>query len=74
MASDIRSLNELQISRILTIDSCPLPDTIRHNPQIINKYIKANDVPTENILIYFSECLDFIDECIKNNNNVLVHW
>lgn len=59
---------------ILTIDSCPLPDTIRNNIQINNKYIKANDVPKEDLLQHFEQCLEFIDDAISNKKNVLVHW
>lgn len=74
VASDIRKLSELQISHIVTIDSCPLPDSIRSNPAITNMYVQAADVPKEDILQYIEECVHFIEEAIAKKKNVLVHW
>lgn len=74
MASDIRKLSVLKINHILTVDSCPLPDSIRSNSQISNKYVQASDIPKEDLLQHLEECITWIDEAINKKNNVLVHW
>ncbi|XP_063708938.1 dual specificity protein phosphatase MPK-4 [Culicoides brevitarsis] len=73
VAMSLTTLNELKINHILTIDSCPLPDNIRYNPQITSKYIKVFDVHKEDMLQYFEECIEFIENVIKKRMNVLVH-
>lgn len=67
VAMSLSTLNELRISHILTIDSCPLPNSIRNNPQIINKYIKVNDVPKGKTVSY-SKC-KFTKFCISYMSN-----
>lgn len=38
-----------------------------------HKVINIDDQPTENIKKYFIEMIDFIDDNLKKNINVLVH-
>jgi len=72
-ASNTKTLDELQITHILSIDSVPLVTHITDNPKYTNKFIRAADVPKEDLLQRFDECLGFIEAAINGGGTVLVH-
>ncbi|XP_032666703.1 dual specificity protein phosphatase MPK-4-like [Odontomachus brunneus] len=73
-ATDIDWLKEVEITHILTVDSCPLPRKIQDRlPNLITKYIQVTDMPREDLLTYFEDSYEFIDRAIESNGRVLVH-
>lgn len=72
-ACDAKTLDSLKIKYILTVDSCPLPTTIKENPNLVCKYVQAVDSPREDLLQYFDECIKFIETAVSTHQNVLVH-
>lgn len=72
-ASDIKTLDTLGISHILTVDSCPLTLSVKDNPKLVCKYIQAVDSPKENLLDHFEECIEFIESAVRARKKVLVH-
>ncbi|XP_029651563.2 dual specificity protein phosphatase 12 [Octopus sinensis] len=67
---DEESMSDAKITHVLSLLDRPLP------PEIQNKYkckfIRVLDMPDENLLTYFPECLRFIDEA-RVNGAVIVH-
>lgn len=73
-ASSISTLKTYGITHILTIDSVPLLNNVSENPEFVTKYIRASDVPREDLLQRFEECLAFIEDAVNTpNKKVLVH-
>ncbi|XP_045472736.1 dual specificity protein phosphatase MPK-4-like [Harmonia axyridis] len=71
-AKDKDTLKRLNISHIITIDTCPLPRQIVELKCLTIKFIQLSDQPKEDILSYFDETQSFIEEGISKGN-VLVH-
>lgn len=63
----------LQEHKITHIITCVYGLTPRYPDEFIYKNIPLIDNPSENILCYFDDACEFIDDAIKNNGNVLVH-
>ncbi|XP_044595438.1 dual specificity protein phosphatase MPK-4-like isoform X2 [Cotesia glomerata] len=72
-AKDIKWLKDTKISHILTVDSCPLPRQVEQLPNINLKFIQITDMPRENILTFFEDTYQFIDNALQNDKKVLVH-
>lgn len=66
------SLKEAGITHILSL----LRGEIQ--PRLVSdfthKQIELDDDDEENILVVFSECIEFINQAITNGGSVLVHW
>lgn len=71
-ATEPKCLEEHFISHILTVDSKPLPTSVTSLPGMSFLYIKANDLPQENLLIHFEDAINFIEEA-QTKGSVLVH-
>ena len=67
-AENKQKLKELNIKKVLSIMNFGSP-TYTAEDNIIHKVISIGDIPTENIIKYFGECLNFI----KGEEKVLVH-
>jgi dual specificity phosphatase 12 len=75
-AQNINFLKENKISHILTIDSFPIASFVHSTLNVEIKYIQIADMNRENILQHFPECIEFINEALKDpnaSNGVLVH-
>lgn len=72
-ATDVQWLKDTKITHILTVDSCPLPRKIQLLPDLIVKYIQITDMPREDLLTYFEDAYQFIDNALHINGKVLVH-
>lgn len=75
-ARNIDFLKSHRISHIITIDSFPIPAYVCSSASVLNKYIHIADMSKENILEHFTDCINFIEEALKNpegTNGVLVH-
>jgi len=59
-------LHKQGISHILTIEFRPLP--FNHQKDFQYKYIHAVDMPDQDLLSYFQECFEFIDDALKTRN------
>lgn len=66
-------LKSNSITHVLTIDLHPLP-IISRLSNVIYKFVEANDVPDVDILQYFDDCFNYIQEAIENNGVVFVDW
>ena len=66
-AFNMKNLENIGIKKVLTLieDS----QLLKYPPEIEHKLIKISDLPRENIIKYFGECLLFIDD----DKKVLVH-
>lgn len=73
-ATSVDTLTTYQITRILTLDTVPLPSYIVEIPRLITKYVQISDLTKEDILPFLEGCSDFIGDAIKKEENVLVHW
>ena len=62
-----RNLEDLGIKKVLSLISDP--QLLMYPKEIEHKLIKINDLPRENIIKYFGECLLFIE----GDKKVLVH-
>lgn len=71
-AKDIDTLNRLNITHILTIETCPLPRNILELRHITTKYIQLLDFSKEDILSHFDDTDIFIQDGLSNGA-VLVH-
>lgn len=72
-AHDIEKLKGLNITHVLTIEDNSLDASVyKHFDKY--KFKKLADHQFSDILGVFEECLAFIDEAIKESNNILVHW
>ncbi|XP_013410303.1 dual specificity protein phosphatase 12 [Lingula anatina] len=69
-ASDTETLQQKEVTHILTIDVKPLPTTQQMTFQC--KFIHALDDPETDLLSYFEECIQFIEDGVKMGG-VLVH-
>ena len=75
-ARNIRFLLSHKISHILTIDSFPIPAYVCSSASVVNKYVHMADMARENILEHFIDCINFIEDALKDKegeNSVLVH-
>ncbi|XP_057326278.1 dual specificity protein phosphatase MPK-4 [Microplitis mediator] len=72
-ATDIKWLKDTKITHILTVDSCPLPRQIELLPNINLKFIKITDMPREDILTFFEDTYNFIDNALQDDKKILVH-
>lgn len=73
-ATDVDWLKEVEMTHILTIDSCPLPRKIQERiPNLVIKYIQVTDMPREDLLTHFEDSYEFIDRALESNGRVLVH-
>lgn len=59
-ARDFDTLNHKEISHILSVDTCPLPRYILEMGCITTMFIKATDMPGEDLLSYFDDTSSFI--------------
>lgn len=76
-ASAARSVDTLVatgITHILTVDSGPLPESIRRLDWLTIKYVRLIDVAKEDILSHLVECITFINDALGGGHKVLVHW
>lgn len=67
----LSSSNDAGISHILSLLDRSLPISIQN--QFTCKFVKVFDVPDEDLLSHFEDCLRFIDEGRDNGTGVLVH-
>ncbi|CAH0722125.1 unnamed protein product, partial [Brenthis ino] len=72
-ARDNKTLEQLKITHILTIDLVPLPRSILDRTNITFKFMKLADVPKEDLISHLPESNDFIKQAIANGGTVLVH-
>lgn len=74
-ARNIKFLISQKISHICTIDSFPIPAYVCSSASVVNKYIHIADMARENILEHLLDCIDFIDEAMKDpgGSGCLVH-
>ncbi|CAK9304401.1 unnamed protein product [Gordionus sp. m RMFG-2023] len=73
-AKNTDQLKKLKVNSILTIDIQPLPNKFTND--FYYKFIYAQDSINQNLLSYFDECANFIDDCLKNqenDNSILIH-
>lgn len=73
-ARNIKFLLSHKISHIITIDSFPIPAYVCSSASVVNKYVHMADMARENILEHFVDCINLIEEALKDpDNGVLVH-
>ncbi|XP_045761551.1 dual specificity protein phosphatase MPK-4-like [Maniola jurtina] len=72
-ARDSKTLEQLKITHILTIDLVPLPRSILERSTLTFKYIKLADVPKEDLISHLPESNDFIKQAVASGGTVLVH-
>lgn len=70
-ANNVDNLKKLNITHILTVENYPLDDKVVEN--FTYKFVQLYDLPSMNILDILEDCIEFIDDGVKNGN-VLVHW
>ncbi len=65
-----------RVNQLLSILNTPIDWSEIKTPQgnLMVKYISLPDLPCSDLLSHFPACYKFIDECIQNDGNVLVHW
>ena len=71
-AHDSNRLKELNITHMLTIEDREL-DVEKYEHLEKYKFKQLADFQFSNILEVMEECIEFIDEAIKESKNVLVH-
>ncbi|KAG5878667.1 hypothetical protein JTB14_015600 [Gonioctena quinquepunctata] len=71
-AKNMDILNKNKITHILTINTCPLPQTIKELKPLVTKFIQLSDQPKEDLLSYLDEADLFIKEGLSKSA-VLVH-
>ncbi|KAG8762381.1 hypothetical protein FRC12_009062 [Ceratobasidium sp. 428] len=69
-ARNADSLNELQITHVLTILDFPVDFQGWSGSRLV---IKISDGFESNLLVRFDECVEFIERGIRGGGNVLVH-
>jgi hypothetical protein len=70
-ACNVDNLKKLNITHVLTVENNPLDDhVVKH---FNYKFIQLHDLPSMNILDIMEECIEFIDDGVKNGA-ILVHW
>ncbi|XP_054273104.1 dual specificity protein phosphatase MPK-4 [Macrosteles quadrilineatus] len=72
-ATDKNVIEGNKINRILTVDSCPLPQKITDISGIKTLFIQVTDLPHEDLLGHFEEAYNFIKEAQDRDEIVLVH-
>lgn len=72
-ARDLKTLEKLRITHILTIDVVPLPRSILERANLIFHYVKLADVPKEDLISHLPETNDFIKQAILDGGTILVH-
>ncbi|KAJ8734453.1 hypothetical protein PYW08_013703 [Mythimna loreyi] len=72
-ARDLKTLEKLQITHILTIDVVPLPRSIMERANVVFHYIKLADVPKEDLISHLPETNEFIKQAIAGGGTILVH-
>ncbi|CAH0747776.1 unnamed protein product [Diatraea saccharalis] len=72
-ARDYKTLQELQITHLMTLDLVPLPRSVLDHTDLTFKFIKLADVPKEDLISRLPEALEFIKSAIALQKNILVH-
>ncbi|XP_015179197.1 PREDICTED: dual specificity protein phosphatase 12-like isoform X1 [Polistes dominula] len=73
-ATDVEWLKEINMTHILTVDSCPLPRKIQERlPNLIIKYIQITDMPSEDLLTHLEDSYEFINQALESKGRILVH-
>ncbi|XP_076254777.1 dual specificity protein phosphatase MPK-4 [Rhynchophorus ferrugineus] len=72
-ARDFETLNNKNISHILSVDTCPLPRYILEMGCITTMFIKATDMPGEDLLSYFDDTYTFITNALEKGGKVIIH-
>lgn len=73
-AMDLDWLKKHNISHILTIETCPLPQKIEtFMPHITFQYFHLADMPRADILSLFQSSFEFLDKALESGGTVLVH-
>lgn len=72
-ARDFKTLEQLKVTHVLTIDLVPLPRSILDRTHLTLKFMKLADVPKEDLISHLPESNEFIRQAIANNGTVLVH-
>ncbi|XP_043681426.1 dual specificity protein phosphatase MPK-4-like isoform X2 [Vespula pensylvanica] len=68
-ATDVEWLKEINMTHVLTVDSCPLPRKIQERlPNLTVKYIQITDMPREDLLTHLEDSYEFIDQALKSND------
>ncbi|XP_050536924.1 dual specificity protein phosphatase MPK-4-like isoform X2 [Daktulosphaira vitifoliae] len=71
-AMDLSFLKSNNINFIVTVDSCPLPESITNMRDIHIKFIQVTDLESEDLLSHFDSTFQFIKDGIEKSS-VLVH-
>ena len=74
-ATEVQTIKRFNFSHILSLDMEAIPDQVKDKCPNLKKakLIRILDLETENLLEYFEEAHDFIDEAVEHNTKVLVH-
>jgi dual specificity phosphatase 12 len=72
-AMDVKRLESLGITHILTVDSIPLPSYVTDLPKLTVRYIQAADMPKEDLLSMFPDCIQYIKDILESGKKILVH-
>ena len=73
-ATDVETIQKFNFSHILSLDMESIPDQVQQQcPNLKTKLVRILDLETENILDFFEEAHEFIDDAIENKTKVLVH-
>lgn len=73
-ANNEANLKQCNMKRVLTVD-IQVPDDLQCGPDKITRlHVDRLDEPTADLLSSFDRCIQFIEEGIRNNEAVLVHW
>ncbi|XP_015179201.1 PREDICTED: dual specificity protein phosphatase 12-like isoform X2 [Polistes dominula] len=68
-ATDVEWLKEINMTHILTVDSCPLPRKIQERlPNLIIKYIQITDMPSEDLLTHLEDSYEFINQALESKD------
>ena len=70
---DVKGLEKLGITHILTVDSVPLPCYVSDLPNLNVRYVQASDMPKEDLLSIFPDCIQYIKDCLESGKRILVH-
>ncbi|GBP17348.1 Dual specificity protein phosphatase MPK-4 [Eumeta japonica] len=72
-ARDVKTLEKLNITHILTVDLVPLTRSILERPNLTFKYVKLADVPKEDLISHLPSINAFIKKTLDEGGTVLVH-
>ncbi|KAJ5079393.1 dual specificity protein phosphatase 12 [Anaeramoeba ignava] len=71
---NIQKLKELEIKRVLSVEKYHEKlEEFKNHQDILHMIIEINDMETENLLSHIESALNFIENGLKKNENVLVH-